>query len=345
MKASSQHRLSAGGFTLLEILVSTAVLSMIMVILLSVTDITSKTWKRTTEKMQAFEESRAAFDRITTQLSLATLNPYWDYDSLQNPTKYERTSELQFLSLPMSEMGKDAAAFPTHGLFFQAPTGKVSDKTAYDGMPLLLNAYGYFVEYGPDDRPTWLPASVTAKYRFRLKEWRVSSENWTLYSHTSGTAEAYTGTNYVDSTSYGWIDLTDPVANTLAENVIALVIYPKNTVSPTGGGSTVNSLAEADNFVYNSRNTITTTEGQNQRHQLPPEVEVVMVAIDETSAAQKWSNAAAAPSLFQADWFHTPANLDADLTALINTLSSDKINYIILRSTVKLRAARWSQNP
>lgn len=345
MRGNCQHRRPAGGFTLLEIMVSTAVLSMIMVMLLSVTDITSKTWKRTTEKMQAFEESRAAFDRITTQLSQATLNPYWDYDNLQNPTKYGRTSELQFLSLPMSEMSKDAAAFPTHGLFFQAPTGKVADKTAYNGMPLLLNAYGYFIEYGPDDRPTWLPASVTARYRFRLKEWRVSSENLTLYSHTSGTAGANTGANYTDTASYGWIDLDSPVAKTLAENVIALVAYPKNTEALTGGSITVHSLAEVDKFVYNSRNSGTTTEGKSQKHQLPPEVEVIMVAIDESSAARKWNNAVAAPSLFQVDWFHTPANLDADLKDLTDKLSSEKINYIILRSTVKIRGARWSQLP
>ena len=327
-------RHSPAGFSLIEVLVSFAVLALIMVMLLSITNVTSKTWKGTTEKMQSFEDVRAAFDRITSLIGQATLNPYWDYDDLQNPTKYERASELQFLSLPMALLPKDAAAFPTHGIFFQAPTGKVANQTDFGGLPLLLNAYGYFVEYGPDERPSWLPASVTPKYRFRLKEWRAPSESWTLYQHSSGA----NGKTYLGSDSYNWIDLTAPAAKTLAENVIALVIYPKNTEN----ASTVHSLAEADTFVYNSRTASATTEGKNQKHQLPPEVEVIMVAIDEASAIRKWNNAIAAPAL-TAGLFQKPADLEDNLKTLTDSLNSQNIKYITLRSTVKIRGARWSQ--
>jgi len=321
------------GFTLIEVLVSFAVLALIMVLLLSLTDITSKTWKGTTEKMQAFEEARAAFDRITSVVGQATLNPYWDYDDLQNPTKYERVSELQFLSLPMSELlGTADAAFPTHGIFFQAPTGKVASKGTFGDLPLLLNAYGYFVAYGPDDRPAWLPAAISPKNRFRLKEWRVPSEKWALYGKTSGT----TGKNYLGPTSYDWINLADPAAKTLADNVIALVISPKN---PDG---TPTTLAETSSFIYNSRTSSVTAEGKNQKHQLPPEVEVIMVAIDETSAARKWNNAGSAPDL-TAGLFQKPADLKGDLKTLTDKLSADNIKYITLRSTVKIRGARWSQ--
>ena len=355
------------GFSLVEVLVSCAVLSLIMLLLISITGITSKTWKGTTEKMQAFEESRAAFDRITSLLAQATLNPYWDYyPDNQNPTKYQRTSELQFLSLPMAPMlallpsgqrpadttAFDANTFPSHGLFFQAPTGKIAttDQNILGQMPLLLNAYGYFIEYGPDDRPTWLPSLVSAKNRFRLKEWRVPSENWLLYANTSGA----TGKSYLGATSYGWINLANPAPKTLAENVVALVIYPKSTDANSTTTST--SLAEADTFVYNSRtnNTPTTPEGTNQKHQLPPEVEVIMVAIDETSASRTWNNANTAPTLttgaalFQAPKINTsdttPTQMEADLTTLTTALSRAKIKYIVLRSTVKIRGARWTQN-
>jgi len=334
MKISPTQR---AGFSLIEVLVSFAVLALIMVMLLSITDVTSKTWKGTTEKMQAFEDSRAAFDRITSLLGQATLNPYWDYDDLQNPTKYERTSELQFLSLPMAQLPKDAATFPTHGLFFQAPTGKVADKVAFGNLPLLLNAFGYFVEYGQDERPSWLPASVSVKYRFRLKEWRVPSENWILYQKTSGTIPASTGKNYSGT---DWIDLAAPAAKTVAENVIALVIYPKNTEST----AVSLSLAEPLSFIYNSRTASTTAEGKNQKHQLPPEVEVIMVAIDETSALREWNNASAAPALMGATWFQKPADLEADIKELTDKLNAENIKYITLRSTVKIRGARWSQS-
>jgi len=323
------------GFTLIEVLVSFAVLALIMVLLLSLTEITSKTWKGTTEKMQAFEEARAGFDRITAVVGQATLNPYWDYDDLQNPTKYERVSELQFLSLPMSQLGKDAATFPMHGMFFQAPTGKVADKSVFGELPLLLNAYGYFVEYGADDRPAWLPAAIAPKNRFRLKEWRVPSEKWALYGKTTGV----TGKNYLGPTSYDWIDLGDPAAKTLADNVIILVISPKNPESVT----LATALAETNSFIYNSRTTSTTAQGTNQKHQLPPEVEIIMVAIDETSAARKWNNAASAPVL-ASGLFQRPADLEADLKTLTDQLSVDNVKYITMRSTVKIRGARWSQS-
>ncbi len=342
MKSDFSLRPEAGGFSLIEVLVSFAVLALIMVMLLSITDVTSKAWKGTTEKMQAFEESRAAFDRITSLLGQATLNPYWDYVDAQGkrrdpsdtnfvPAEYERTSELQFLSLPMRTMGKDAAAFPTHGVFFQAPTGKVESPSNFGNLPLLLNAYGYFVEYGPDERPSWLPASVSTKNRFRLKEWRVPSENWILYKETSGSS----GSSYLGSDSYKWINLADPAPKTLAENVIALIVSPKNTIDT----SNVLALAEPTTFVYNSRTDSTTS---NQKHQLPPEVEVIMVAVDETSAVRKWNNAGAAPALIDATWFQKPADLEADLKALTDKLNADHIKYITLRSTVKIRGARWT---
>ena len=160
-----------------------------------------------------------------------------------------------------------------------------------------------------------------------------------MYQHSSGA----NGKTYLGSDSYNWIDLTAPAAKTLAENVIALVIYPKNTEN----ASTVHSLAEADTFVYNSRTASTTREGTNQKHQLPPEVEVIMVAIDETSAIRKWNNAIAAPAL-TAGLFQkpgatlTPTQLEADLKTLTDNLSKDNIKYITLRSTVKIRGARWT---
>jgi uncharacterized protein (TIGR02599 family) len=335
MKTILPHRRTRRGFSLIELLVSFAVLALIMVMLLSITDVTSEMWKGTTEKMQAFEDSRAAFDRIAALLGQATLNPYWDYDDVNNPTRYERISELQFLSLPMAQMGKDAAAFPTHGIFFQAPTGKVADKSAFGNMPLLLNAYGYYVEYGPDDRPAWLPASVTTKNRFRLKEWRVPSENFELYQYSSGAS----GKNYLGPDSYTWIDLEAPAPKTMAENVIALVVSPRNSTSTTVS----TPLAGAATFAYNSRTDSTTPEGNNQRHQLPPEVDIIMVAIDETSALRKWNNAATPPPLTEG-LFERPANLEEDINALIDRLNEENIKYILLRSTVKIRGARWSQN-
>jgi uncharacterized protein (TIGR02599 family) len=320
-------------------MVAVAVLALIMVMLLSMTDIMSRTWKRTTEKMQSFEGARAAFDQINANLSQAVLNTYWDYDDPVSPTNYVRRSELQFLSLPMTKL---ASAFPagrtpvTHGLFFQAPTGRVADKSSFGQMPTLLNAFGYFVEYGDDapDRPGFLPASVSPRYRYRLKEWRVPAEKFLLYAKSSGV----TGADYRGDQSLDWIDLQSSVPRTLAENVVAFVAFPKNTESIN-----LDEISLTSDYYYNSRNDGTSALEVQQVNQLPPEVEIVLVAIDEGSAIQVLNNSTSCPDL-GTGLFTDPAKLDDDLGKLTKELTDKKIKYIVLRSTVKIRGARWSQN-
>ena len=320
-------------FTLVELLASTAVFVLLLVLVLNITKITSRMWRDTTGKMQAFEAARSSFDKITATLGQTVLNTYWEYDNVANPTRYERCSELQFFSGPMASLAFPASTYPTHTLFFQAITGTVADKAAYGNMPSLLNAFGYFVEYGDDanERPSFLPPSVGARYRYRLKEWRVPAEKMSLYSKTSGVA----GQSDTGAASLDWIDLTAPAASTLAENVVALVICPKDS------GST--SLTTSD-FVYHSRNSGTSTIEANQRHQLPPEVEVVMIAATENSVIRTLGNQAIAPELIPLTLFKSPNKLEADLKALTDILDSKRIEYLMLRSTVKLRNSRWSQN-
>ena len=54
--------------------------------------------------------------------------------------------------------------------------------------------------------------------------------------------------------------------------------------------------------------------------------------------------------LFTASWGAllasdlTPTQMEADLKALTDSLDTQKIKYITLRSTVKIRGARWSQS-
>jgi len=337
----SPRRRGNQGFTLVELLVSCAITILIMAMITSITNIVAKTWKETTVKMEAFEGARSAFDRITNTLSQAVLNTYWDYDNPVNPTKYERCSELQFLTLPMNLLGANHAEknFPTHALFFQAPTGLVTNKGTLGEMPFLLNAFGYFIEYGGDtlDRPSFLPSTISPRYRYRIKEWRVPSEKLALYGKSSGVA----GKSYLGPQSLDWIDLANPAARPLAENVIALVAYPKNTENIDAAEV---SLATT-NFVYNSRNNGTQSTDLNQRHQLPPEVEIIMVAIDESSAVTAFKNAAESPGLAVGLFANSdPTKMEEDLKTLTDSLNNKRIRFIVLRSTVKIRGARWSQN-
>lgn len=326
------------GFTILELIVAAAVFSLMLVMLFSLTEITSRTWKETTEKMHSFEGARAAFDRITANVAQSTLNTFWDYDNPAAPTLYERRSELQFLSLPMTNLaaGFSEPVFPAHGIFFQAPSGTVADKNTLDGLPQLLNAFGYFVEYGSDaaERPGFLPPSVSPRFRYRLKEWKPASESFSLYASTSGT----NGRMYLGPQTLNWITINSPIARTVAENVIALVVNPQNPETPSGSPAPLTT-----DFTYNSRNNGTTALDKSQRHQLPPEVEIIMVAIDDTSAIRILQNSTTSPDL-TAGFFREPAKIEKDLKDLTDSLAAKKIRHIVLRSTVKIRGARWSQD-
>ncbi len=112
----------------------------------------------------------------------------------------------------------------------------------------------------------------------------------------------------------------------LAENVIALIILPKRSVNDTPAGAT----ELAPNFSYDSR-LYQTKPGDSlamlTRNQLPPLVQVTMVAIDEKSAARLESRAASAsapPDLGLGELFKTSGDgtqLTKDLATLEDTLN------------------------
>ena len=288
-------------FTILEMLVSMAVLLIILLVIFSITQQTGNAWRSTSSKIEAFQRARAAFETITQNLGQATLNTYYDYyDAGGNrrttanaatfaPNKYGRYSDLHFLSGKSLVPGQVG-----HSVFFQTPAG-YSDAPAYQDMQTLLNACGFFVKYDKDATvPGFLssvPNQPADRYRFRL-----------------------------------------------FDNVIALAIIPKN---PQGVDLTTD-------FEYDSRKGNTPTSALPQsptNNQLPPLVEVIMVAVDEPSAIRICASSTApdlgVASLLQAP-DSTPASNEANLKTLENTLNNRHLTYRIFRTTVALRNAKWS---
>ena len=94
---SNLKRFRTRAFTLVEILVAIAVLGLIMVFVSQIVNNASSLLKRTQGGLDAFQESRAAFQQMTSRLSQATLNPSWSYNAASGPTGYSRTSTLQFV--------------------------------------------------------------------------------------------------------------------------------------------------------------------------------------------------------------------------------------------------------
>ena len=80
-----------------------SIISLLLIVLLQMTNSTSELWTRTTGKTEQFRAAREGFESMTRNLSQATLNTYWDYDNPNSPTRFMRQSELRFICGQMTK--------------------------------------------------------------------------------------------------------------------------------------------------------------------------------------------------------------------------------------------------
>jgi uncharacterized protein (TIGR02599 family) len=319
------------GFTLIEALVTLALVVMILTVLAEGVSAVQHAWSAAAQN--PFGDAASAFETVTQTLSAATLETYDDYAGANGafrtsasanfvPDHLARRSDLAFVCGPASSLlaGSGRTTVAT-GIFFAAPAGR-TQLYAQDGLDRLLNAEGYFVDFSGDTNG---PGFFTgpAVQRWRLKEVAEPSEALQIFASTS---------------SAPWVaQLTAGSAAPaiLAENVIALVVLPERAASDDG-----TPLAPA--FAYDSRdagNAVTLA-------QLPPRVRVVLAAIDEASAqviAVRYG--ALPPPLVAPTLFQDATKLDDDVAALDASLTAAKIGHRIFQREVNLAAAAWSNAP
>lgn len=307
-------------FTLIELMLSTAVLALLMALMLTVVGQTQQIWVRSSGKVSQFQASRTAFEAMTRNLSQATLNTYYDLQFTGGSTKgYSRNSDLHFVSGQAAQakfLGKDSDTYPTHAVFFQAPLGMTGETTGtgateakkYRTLSNLLTAAGYYVKWGKDQN---LPPFITLpdRYRYRLMEVIQPTESLGV----NDTVRLPKANDWIQ-TALGLKSLpgsSDPNApagtkdssRVLAENVVALIILPKLSDKDTAAATTF----LAPNYEYDSRpadgagkpktwaSLTKGTSEYNQFDQLPPVVRVTMVCIDEPSAVRQQSVSTSAP--------------------------------------------------
>ncbi|MEM7144657.1 MAG: Verru_Chthon cassette protein C [Verrucomicrobiota bacterium] len=343
---------STQGFSLVELLVSLAVLSLLLVLTTEMLSTTQDTWRNSKQRVSQFRDARIAFESITRNLSQATLNTYLDYydkdgnpmvikyegsygrdDPLQ-PSYYDRYSELHFLVdyAPSLFRGEDVKT-PTHAIFFQAPLGDVRQRDLYGRLNNLLNGRGYFVLLGDDSNsvPDFISKSRDPIHRFRLMEYRPPSEDNRIFSES------------IDAEALDWFatDAAELIRDSrmIADNVIALVIAPVSTTQDDPARHLI-----APDYVYNSRSK---RHQRVQFHQLPPLVQVTMVAISEESALQYGIDADTEAAEFverSGRLFRKAADFDKDLKQLEEDLTELNIDYRVFSATVPIRGAKWSQD-
>lgn len=387
-------------FTLVELLVSMVVLVLLFVMLEQLTTGTQKTMASTLQKIEEFRTARQAFEAMTRRLSQATLNTYWDYayaPGTRVPTSYVRQSELRFISGSTAALGiapsANLAFRPTHAIFFQAPLGQASDAN-YHGLDNLLNTWGYCVEYGDDKqtRPAFLASlnpGLAARNRFRLLEVEEPSESFSLYqkeaalnnssTNTGGNA-AYVGKDWFsgilgDIPATGVAGAPPRPVHVLAENVVALILLPKlaqEDQNPVGHPNLYDDSSLSPYYLYDSVSTSNNSENSpyyvasapadlNPKHQLPPIVQVTMVAVDEVSFRRYQNTRSVDDQANKPPDFSMPAGSSTsaanpvfrsnsksiayaqDLQTLQANLQSYHLNYRVFNTSVSLKAAKWSR--
>lgn len=333
------RRAVVSAFTLIELLVAMAVSLLLLLVMLSeVVGFASAKWRTVSDKSKSFEDARVAFDTITRSLSQAMLGTYLEYydangvpfplasntsatNSLVSafrPAAYGRFSYLHFVAAANLVPGQK-----THAVFFQSPLDFSGTGSAGEILS-RLNAVGYYIEYANDsaDRPPEFAAGSKKKYR--LMQTLQRTQNLEVFS----------------GTSRAWIDAAVSQSRLLAENVICLIVWPKK---PDEEGAVTGANLIAPNYTYDTRgstwSSVTTGSRQPiQMHQLPPTVRLLMVAIEESSAARLDGT-----ENFTAGLFTNPANYQSDLDTLETNLRNAHMGYRIFQSDVPIRAAKWSE--
>lgn len=314
-------------FTLVEMLVGCAVLLLLLVLLMTATTQTSNTVRQASARVDAFQTARTAFDTVSQKLSAATMNTYWDYYDANNnkrttnnaatfqPARYGRASDLHFLVQNNGRYG--------HSLYFETPEAISADATKDQTMG-LLNALGYYVQFGGDDgyRPAVLPNQK--RYRYRLMQTLQPTEN----------LQVFTGANWTNGmANYAW---------PLADNVIALIVWPRRSVVEDAAGTNISPA-----YVYDSRIALPASASippSIQYAQMPPTVQLTMVVIDEPSAIRQTPGSDEPTAIKNAleGKFTDVTRYQSDLTALQDALTAAHINYRTFNTTVTLRESKWS---
>jgi uncharacterized protein (TIGR02599 family) len=418
-----------GGFTLVEMLVSTAIMLIVILVLLQVIAGMTNIWHNTSGQISSFQSARASFNTITRTLSRATLKSYVDYvdtngqiitnASTLNAVSgfaqvggFARASDLWFMCGPTTSFNNVAGTpiptpslYPGDATFFCAPLG-IASSANYKYLQRSINFLGFYVSYnqlgggnGTGALPPWLQTSLgfvaQAPWRYRLMQYLEYTDKTGIYSLTSQTAATDSGA-FSDgvfpirraltgaSIKYGDVSSTLGQNVVLAENITLLIFRPRiepadeKTLASSFTGVTYNTTTAnsiiSPNYGYDSRawwvdgptfngttqgasRVVSTAYGNHMRNQLPPIIDVAMVAVDPNSIVHFGTTSVLPPAalavpttLFGLSGVCTPgaspasASMDTDLATYGLQLSKNHIHYRIFRTSVQMEGAGWVDN-
>lgn len=381
-----KHVKSAGGspaFTLLEMLLAMTVVVLALMVVVQAMARVQDTWKMTHSKVRQAQDARAGMETMSRTIVSATLNGRWEIADADDPKYLRRQSDLHFVCGPASVLLKKSNAMTGHGIFFQAPYGysgptdressttTTAEKVEYEMLPDVLNAWGYFVEFGPD--PVKLPAFITGdrraaglapkRYRFRLMEFRQPAHELSLFQmDTSDPPKSRLSQINVQTELYEWFNT--PLAETnesgkrrtavIAENVLGFIIQPLENYeavdSSSGSSSNLPTVQDSPiDFVHDTRRyqwEPASTRASTTRHQLPASLKITMIVLDEKdwdklTDEQAQQTGTEVRGLIVSK-FSKPSSFTADLGAVTGELNRRRMKHREITTVLRLPGSRWT---
>lgn len=305
-------RTTSQGWTLAEVIVSTAVLGMILMIMAQALAATQRSWLTGTASAELTRCSNDAQNAVQA-IRRATLHSHPVYDN--NSDQYQTDSSQHFVCGPAAELIPATPGVCSDAIFFQRPTNEGELQHA-------LQACGFFIQYG-DDAP-WRPLllrSRAPRRRFRLMQFHQKADSLALPSHVSGV-----DTIVPRSMLYKWF--ATPVSapgtvhsSAVAENVVAMTLRPQPDES---------TCHDSLRFRWAGN----TPEARSSRHRLPHSIEIGMVVTDEASWSKLTPNQANGLAISILQQLDTSKTSTATLPDLCAWLQKKGINARI--STMQL---------
>lgn len=292
------------GMSLIELIVTMAVLALLFSILLGVVVQSQQVFQRANREISAAQLSREVFQVLRDKFRLATLSSvprFFDSTnySFQSPVTVDQVrpfSQLSYVSGPSAGLlNRDVNSFPGDAVFWPAQSGQA--QLSGQTVSGLLEGLGCLVRYGDDsaDFPTFLQAWRSVRYRYRLMLYREAPEQFTRRLQP----------NLATSFSLRWYhdllpDNLDPASSrvmpqsqVLGENVVALLVQPlQASGAPYSIGRTYNSY----DWSLAGAKDLEPTQGSSYGR-IPDTLRVGLVMLSPASAQRLSPNGEEVPAL------------------------------------------------
>ncbi|HEY5745789.1 MAG TPA: type II secretion system protein [Chryseolinea sp.] len=326
-------------FTLPEMMVSVAILSIVVVLLSSMVGAVNKAWLSGRQRVENFQNGRAILEMISRELSPALISNHLQF--VQNPGTIGAQNLDALLSSGYSQVPN------SDSLFWQAP---------FNG-----NSYGNVAEYG-----YFLTRNTTkSPPEYQLQRFHFARDAASANPSPSPTPEyfifdgptVYTGAGYTAETR--WLPVTEvpwlahltadqfqAVTTALSDGVIALWIrcldanrdpipWLKNAGSYSGASPLkYNSVAGFNPATPGTPNSFKYTDMNSTvpANRLPDSVEITIVTVDsQTLLRQGSSIPTTMPEI------SSPDEVPTAVTQFMNTLSASNITTAqVFSTTVRL---------